>query len=133
GRERKKLAFFLALGPDGAGSLADEVGPVPAALLAQSDSRLVRACLPAGNPDDEDRLAVDLVWNDHRMIRRSNGAVSELKDLLLDGIESFLGEPLRRQHRQAILLLDADDDVATTEIVEVVGETTDGVQDSDRV
>ena len=95
GGKREQFRFIGSCGPDGAGTLADEVTPV-ATILGQGDSRPIRAGLTAGDPDDEDDALVDLVRHDDGVIRRPDRTVPQLQNLLLDGVEPSDVEALWR-------------------------------------
>ena len=61
------------------------------------------------------------------------GRIAQIQQFLLDRIDGIWRNALGRKHWAAVALLDSQHDVATTEIVKVVGESADGVQHALRI
>ena len=67
------------------------------------------------------------------MVARLDGAVSEVENLLLDGVYAAGIKPFGGQNRLSALLTNPDDDIAAAKIVEVVGKGADRVERAEGV
>ena len=77
--------------------------------------------LTARRPEDEDMAVPDHIRGNDRMIGRLD-PVSQVDYFLLDLIDLVASNACGRQERPSVFLLDADKDVATAQIVKIIGE-----------
>lgn len=127
GGEGDEFAFVGAASADGAGAFADKIGPV-GFVGGERNAGFVGAGLAAGRPEHEHGAAVDHVGGDDGVVGGLEAVVPEVEKFLLDGVERRGRKSGGRQDGAAVLLGDADDEVAAAEVVEIVGEGGEGVE-----
>ena len=88
--------------------------------------------MPRRAPDDDDVLALKFDGLNDREIPRLD-LVAVADEVLHDAVHLVFLYPLRRELREALVLLDPDNDVPTASVVDVVGEGADAVEDGLRV
>jgi len=59
--------------------------------------------------------------------------VSKVEDVLPDGVKAGNIQPHRRQHGPTVLLTDPNDDIASTQVVEIVGIGAQGMERVERI
>src|SRR5882672_12012092 len=62
-----------------------------------------------------------------------NRFVAELQEFLVDGVDLVRVQSYGRKYWHALLLCNSDQDVTTTEVVEIIGERAHGVQHAEWV
>ena len=120
--------LVVAVGPDGVGELPDVVRPLDVLVLLRADPHgaFVRAGPPSMRPDDQNGHPVVALNRDLGNIRGYDG-VAQLEQLLLDARDGVRVDP-GVVDRLPVDLSDADYDVPSPEVVDVVGEGADRMQ-----
>ena len=132
GRQTEQFTLVLTPGANRAAVSADVVSPL-AALRTQSHFGFIGTGFAAGRPEHENVPPVDVVGSRERVIMGLDRRIAQIQQVLLYRIDGIGPDALGWQNWAAILFLDAEDDVSTAQIVEVVGEGADGVQHALRV
>ena len=132
GNQTTSICIILSFYPDGTGAFADEITEL-FIILTQLELRPVRAGLAPGRLDQPDGAPLDFIWHDDGVVVRLDGAVSEVENLLLDGVYAAGIKPFGGQNRLSVLLSNSDHDITAAQIVEVVGKGADRVQRAEGV
>jgi hypothetical protein len=104
-----------------------------AIVFRQGFSGFVRAVPAARTPDDEDMMSIDLIRRADWVVGRLNSVIAEVEQLLLDCVQFVRINSHGRERGPSLIRCDAYQNVATTEVVDIVGEGADGVQDGLRI
>ncbi len=125
GGQAEQLPLFVALGLDGAGVAADVV--MQNAVLGRDFlGSHVGAVLAAGRPEHDQVLAVDLLDAELGEVGRLD-QIAVAEQFPLDLVERTVRDADGREDGLAVVVaLLADDDVPAAEILEVIGEGTQG-------
>jgi hypothetical protein len=122
GRQAYKFHFIIAVCPDSGGGLADVIGKF-IGLLREGERGFIGPGLTARRPENQDVAILNDIGGDDGVIGRLD-PVTQSENLFLDFVYSVNKNSGGRQDGLTILLINTDYNVASAQIMKVVGKGT---------